>query len=712
MFKKTLLAASISLLAAGSNASTLSVDYVMPLSTDAQPAVVTNQAQSIAIAIDPVPFSGRTNTAVVKYSLTNGFFNESLTFTSFTVPQGMAAVVTDQADDGSYVTVQFTATEAVATKGSVVLDINKLKVQAPATLGVAINAVVEIDSTRAEDLTELEKAFGATSKTNYNIPLATNSSSSALSLTVPTTPFLVTTNSNVDAMINADDQDFTTGENAVLGTITIKAGTAVDSDGEPRALSDGDVVTVKPMINDTTGLASVTVDGKEIAVDSTDYNDGFVFTKLEGDTTLEISVTADDDSDTDLSVSTNTVTTEIENDEDVIAYTQANPADLADFVSYSLGQSYDINIITPPSFSESTWVRFTNRSKSPATVRATLTDQNTGDELGEGVLTTDLVAPGATVVFSSDTFATLTDGVAWTGRANAVLTTNVDADVTALLRSSNGVLTNMSSTVVNEASSLGSIQATVNGVQATVNGVQATVNGVQSSVNNVNINVGGVQSSVDNVQDVLGDLAGTLVAIEVINAGVVGDDMTDVTLDVYDAAGITGVDTDNLAAVNVYVLANGSSFNTESEIQALVNQQAAGLKVINDAILAGDLTGIEVEEFAAAGITDVIAATADGAGGNITGVKVLLLEGSTALTSLAMQGLVDAQVIALGVINAAIDSADQTGVNNLTLTKYNAAGITIPNDTITDPMKTNVYALKGASPSTVAQIQSVIDSTQ
>jgi capsule polysaccharide export protein KpsE/RkpR len=163
-----------------------------------------------------------------------------------------------------------------------------------------------------------------------------------------------------------------------------------------------------------------------------------------------------------------------------------------------------------------------------------------------------------------------------------------------------------------------------------------------------------------------------LAKIEAYNNGN-GTTPAALTLADYAAAGITGVNADNLAAVNAQVLKQGlGGANTVGEVQALVTAANTALAKIEAYNNGNGTTPLALTEadYAAAGITGV---TAD----NLAAVNAQVLAQAAlgADTAPEVQALVTAANAALAKIEA-YNNGDGTTPAALTLADYAAAGIT------------------------------------
>jgi hypothetical protein len=121
----------------------------------------------------------------------------------------------------------------------------------------------------------------------------------------------------------------------------------------------------------------------------------------------------------------------------------SNSGDLNSLGLYGLIKSATINIITNVSNPDAVYVRATNDTSSEATVYVQLTGQD-GSDLGYGALPS--IAAGATVVYTSDDFATASGSETWAGRARATINSDTELTLVPLIRT-NDVLTNQSGSV-------------------------------------------------------------------------------------------------------------------------------------------------------------------------------------------------------------------------------------------------------------------------
>ena len=161
----------------------------------------------------------------------------------------------------------------------------------------------------------------------------------------------------------------------------------------------------------------------------------------------------------------------------------------------------------------------------------------------------------------------------------------------------------------------------------------------------------------------------TNTAIDVIKAYANGTTSTALTVEEYEAAGITGVSEDNLVAVNAQVVASGFVFSSNI-IQNLVTAADAALEKI-ELYNQGDGTtpaALSVEDYEAAGITGVDAENLDA-----VNAAILAQDAQGADTVPEIQGLVDGITLAnaLTVIQAYADG----GVTVPTVTDYEEAGV-------------------------------------
>ena len=173
----------------------------------------------------------------------------------------------------------------------------------------------------------------------------------------------------------------------------------------------------------------------------------------------------------------------------------------------------------------------------------------------------------------------------------------------------------------------------------------------------------------------------------------------------YEAAGITGVTADNLAAVNSKVLVQSTGgADTVGEIQGLVKSvQDATVKITNYAAQNGGSAPTE-QDYADAGVT--------GVSGNLAVVNSALasaaVTGAQANNTVKLQAIVNAYQVILG----AADGRDDNDTNP-TLNDYNLIGV-VGVDTATKiSLLGDVVDIKSnADVNTVSKVQALADAVQ
>jgi outer membrane translocation and assembly module TamA len=214
----------------------------------------------------------------------------------------------------------------------------------------------------------------------------------------------------------------------------------------------------------------------------------------------------------------------------------------------------------------------------------------------------------------------------------------------------------------------------------------------------------GGADTVSEVQALVTAAADALAKIEAYNNGN-GTSPAALTVADYAAAGITGVTTDNLAAVNAQVLAAATGgADTVSEVQALVTAADAALAKI-EAYNNGNGTSpaaLTVADYAAAGITGV---TTDNLG--VVNAKVLAAATGGADTVSEVQALVTAAADALAKIEA-YNNGDGTSPAALAVADYAAAGITgVTTDNLA-AVNAQVLAAATGGADTVSEVQALV----
>ena len=199
------------------------------------------------------------------------------------------------------------------------------------------------------------------------------------------------------------------------------------------------------------------------------------------------------------------------------------------------------------------------------------------------------------------------------------------------------------------------------------------------------------------------DRVNALAVIEAYNNGD-GTPPTALTLADYTDAGITGVTSGNLAAVNAAVLAQAAAgADAEAEIQALVDRvnALAGIEAYNN----GDGTApaaLTLADYTDAGITGVTS-------GNLAAVNAAVLAQATAGADAEaeIQALVD-RVNALAGIEA-YNNGNGTTPAALTLADYTDAGITGVTSGNLAAVNAAVLAQATAGADTEAEIQALVN---
>jgi len=464
MFKKSLLAIAMTACAtsafAGASISTAKVP--MPLSSTAEsgdavsgsfPVTITAGAAQIDLSTEP--------TATVEFTLANASVSLLPREADFILPPGIVfdedevhAVFLKSSTDN--VVVLKLKTAGVVSEGDrIVWNLNGLVLGANwETNDVSVSATI---SEISGEPNGLEEALGAVDTSTATSPDTDNTDSipgTPENLINSINPVSAVLTKSPDAMISEDDQAFTVGSSATLGVVTLKSSGAVGVDGKAYDLGSGDTVTVSVNVDHLDGLSSVSVGDVTNSVKSGAVA-AFEFSGADYGSTYNVVLNADSDAETDIKQSTtNTIGIDFSTEQsgseiqlgaiNITDLDNAAADDIASVIDFGLENNYNVNVITVPGSSDETYVRFTNRSPSPATVYIDLTGQD-GESLGKGYYG-DNVEPGATIVLNSNDFLTIAGGTAWDGRANAVISTNVDADVTALLKSG-GTLSNMSGEV-------------------------------------------------------------------------------------------------------------------------------------------------------------------------------------------------------------------------------------------------------------------------
>ncbi|PVE42685.1 beta strand repeat-containing protein, partial [Limnohabitans planktonicus] len=196
-------------------------------------------------------------------------------------------------------------------------------------------------------------------------------------------------------------------------------------------------------------------------------------------------------------------------------------------------------------------------------------------------------------------------------------------------------------------------------------------------------------NSVVEVQDLVTAGNTALAKIENYNG------TTALNVEDYAAAGITGVTTDNLAAVNAQVLAaKAGEANSVVEVQDLVTAGNTALAKIEN---YNGTTALNVEDYAAAGITGVTT-------NNLAAVnaQVLAAKAGEANSVGEVQGLVTAGNNAL----AKIESYD--GTTALGLEDYAEAGITGVTAENLAAVNAQVLAAKAGEANSVVEVQGLV----
>jgi hypothetical protein len=218
-----------------------------------------------------------------------------------------------------------------------------------------------------------------------------------------------------------------------------------------------------------------------------------------------------------------------------------------------------------------------------------------------------------------------------------------------------------------------------------------------------------VFNGADTVPEIQGLVAAANAALAKIEAYNNGNGISPLALTVndYANAGITGVNTGNLATINAQILAsNTGGADTVPEIQSLVNNLNMALAKIEafnngDGITPSPLT---LADYMAASVTGVNA-------GNLAAVNAQVLAAASyaATTPDLIQGLVTAGIAALNKIEAYNNG---TGISPaaLTLADYQSAGITGVTPSNLQAVNAQVLAAVPGAADTVPEIQGLVTS--
>jgi len=250
---------------------------------------------------------------------------------------------------------------------------------------------------------------------------------------------------------------------------------------------------------------------------------------------------------------------------------------------------------------------------------------------------------------------------------------------------------------------------------------------VNALLNNAAID-GAAASTPEKIQALV-DGAITTTAIDAIRNAAQGNTASPTTPseDTYAAAGVVGVTSANLAAVNALLnnaVIDGAATDTPAKIQAIVNDIVA-VEAKSDAIEAiknaaqndtASATTTGVDTYAAGGIKGV---TSD----NLAAVNALLnsaaINGAAADTPEKIQALVDGAVVAKAKSDAieAIQDAAQDNTASATtpsVSTYTAAGVTgVSGDNLEAVNSVlNSIAVNSPATDTAAKIQAIVDNVQ
>jgi hypothetical protein len=174
----------------------------------------------------------------------------------------------------------------------------------------------------------------------------------------------------------------------------------------------------------------------------------------------------------------------------------------------------------------------------------------------------------------------------------------------------------------------------------------------------------------------------------------------------YTAAGITGVTSGNIAAVNAAILASdGAGTATAAQIQAIVDGVVATQTAVGTISTYAQSGGTAPTEatYTAAGITGVTA-------GNIAAVNAAILASDAAGTDTAaeIQAIVDG-VVATQTAVGTISTYAQSGGTPPTEATYTAAGITGVTAGNIEAVNAAILASDAAGTDTAAEIQAIVD---
>jgi len=476
MLKKTLLALTISAASMGAYAANVNV---LTLGSDVDYTDETNYEQiftfksknPILVGTPGTIEANKGTTGILNLAL-NCDVDSSFKASDFTLPEGMKITTlstnkggSDDRTDSASVAIAYTLENDIDAGSSFTVNLNGLTDMyadstTPITSAVGDPAVISVSVTHGPADGTDDGNNGTTSgQAAFNLlNQDTATGGGPVKLVNFVSPYLLKlTPNSAGVILSEDSQGFSSTEQpnqASVGTISIsinnQAEALQDLDGKSRVIDAGDNIEIKLSNVDITGLSALRVGDDTVTVNSsvaTPYV--FDLDTVQGNQELNVVYIADTDESTDIQSTSTPATVAAKIDQTDVSPTLDSSGNditgsLSTIGSYTLDNDYRINAITTPNSSEKTIIRITNPTAGNVIVTLDMTNQD-GSKLGNADLPN--IAPYETVAYSSSDFAELVGVEAWSGRANAVISsTSQSLKVVPLLRS-NGVLTNQAGVV-------------------------------------------------------------------------------------------------------------------------------------------------------------------------------------------------------------------------------------------------------------------------